>query len=451
MTIAGTNAPPRKSPQIGFWMATALVVGNMIGSGIFLLPAALAPFGIDNIPGWLLTAGGAVALGLVFAELSRAVPGSGGPFAYTREAFGDLAGFTVAWGYWVSVWVGNAAIATGAIGYAGQFFPWMVGTPLQTALSTLAFVWAFTLVNCAGIRAAGWVQGVTTLLKLLPLAAAVALLLPRVPSLEWSGLTRAHFTLGGTAGVATLALWAMLGLESATIPADKVRGSGATVWRATMWGTVGTVVLTAASCAAVLLLVPAARLSASNVPFAELMRGAWGTGASRAVSLFAAISALGALNGWILLQGELPCAMARNGLFVRAFGRTSARNAPVAALLGTSVLVTALVLLNLHRTLVGVFTFFVLLSTTSSLFAYLASSLALVRLRARGRAPGSHGAIAWLGVLGCAGAVYSIGALAGAGREAVFWGVALLLAGLPVYVAVRGRRTDAGSGLKAQG
>ena len=263
MPIAPTTAPPRETSQIGFWMATALVVGNMIGSGIFLLPAALAPFGADNIPGWLLTAGGAVVLGIVFAQLSRAVPGAGGPYAYTREAFGDLTGFVVAWGYWVSVWVGNAAIATGAIGYAGQFFPWMVRTPLLTALTTLVFVWIFTLINCAGIRAAGWVQGVTTLLKLLPLAGAIALLMPRVPTLEWSGVARAHFTLGGTAGVATLALWAMLGMESATIPADKVRGAGATVWRATVWGTVGTVVLGAAACAAVLLLVPAGRLAGS--------------------------------------------------------------------------------------------------------------------------------------------------------------------------------------------
>ncbi len=443
MPIARTSTPPRKTPQIGFWMATALVVGNMIGSGIFLLPAALAPFGADNLPGWLLTAGGAIALGLVFAQLSRAVPGAGGPYAYTREAFGDLPGFVVAWGYWVSVWVGNAAIATGAVGYAGEFFPWMVRTPLLTALTTLAFVWAFTLVNCAGIRAAGWVQGITTVLKLLPLAAAVVLLLPRLPSLEWSGVTGAHFTLGGTASVATLALWGMLGMESATIPADKVKGAGATVWRATVWGTVGTVVVGAAACAAVLLLVPAARLTASNAPFAELVRGPWGGGAARAVSLFAAISALGALNGWTLLQGELPCAMARDGLFVRAFGRTNARSAPVTALVGTSVLVTGLVLLNLHRTLVGVFTFFLLLSTASALFAYLACSLALVRLRARGRASGAHGVAAWIGVLGCVGALYSIGALAGAGREAVFWGLVLLLAGIPMYIALRRRKGTA--------
>jgi APA family basic amino acid/polyamine antiporter len=424
-----------RSSQIGFWMATALVVGNMVGSGIFLLPAALSPFGADNLPGWLLTTFGGITLGVVFGWLSRCVPGAGGPYAYTRAAFGDLAGFAVAWGYWVSIWVGNAAIGTGAVGYAGEFLPWMVRTPLHTALATLGFLWALTAVNCLGIRAAGWVQGITTALKLLPLVAAVALLASRSLTLDWPAAGAAHFTLGGTASVATLALWAMLGLESATIPADKVRGSEGTVLRATIWGTAGTAILSAAACAAVLLIVPAARLAASTAPFADLARMAWGAGAGRAVSLFAAVSALGALNGWVLLQGELPRAMAVDGQFVPAFGRTSSRGAPVVALTGTSVLVTGLVLLNLHRTLVGVFTFFVLLSTTAALLAYLASSLALVRLA--GRVPGaSRRGTRALGVLGALGAACSVAALAGAGREAVVWGAVLLLAGVPAYFAV---------------
>jgi basic amino acid/polyamine antiporter, APA family len=435
-------SPNRTSPgaaQVGFWMATALVVGNAIGSGIFLLPPALAPFGADNLPGWLLTAAGGITLGLVFAALSRQVPGAGGPYAYTRAAFGDLAAFTVAWGYWVSIWVGNAAIGTSAVGYAGEFVPWMVARPLNTAVSTLAFLWALTLVNCIGIRAAGWVQGVTTVLKLFPLVAAIGLLVSRASSVGVAVGSHPHYTLDGTASVATLALWAMLGLESATIPADKVRGSAATVQRATICGTVATVILSAAGCAAVLLLVPARQLAASNAPFATLIGAAWGPGAARAVSLFAATSALGALNGWILLQGELPRAMAADGLFLRAFGKTTSRGTPVLGLIATSGLVTVLVLLNVHRTLVGVFTFFVLLATTASLAAYLASSLALVRLRTRDGPAGRRPGLA-LGILGCAGAVYSVGALAGAGREAVLWGAALFLVGVPVYTGLRRSR-----------
>jgi APA family basic amino acid/polyamine antiporter len=132
--------------------------------------------------------------------------------------------------------------------------------------------------------------------------------------------------------------------------------------------------------------------------------------------------------------------MAADGLFFRVFGRTTARGTPVAGLLLTSGLATILVLVNVHRTLVGVFTFFVLLATTASLFAYLASSLALVRLRARGETSSRRSGLA-LGILGCAGAVYSIGALAGAGQEAVLWGALLLAAGVPVYAGLTRSRT----------
>ncbi len=436
-------AERRNQSSVGFWMATALVAGNMIGSGIFLLPAALAPFRADNLPGWLLTSIGAITLAAVFAQLSRSIPGAGGPYAYTREAFGDLAGFSVAWGYWVSIWVGNAAITTGAVGYIGEFMPWMVATPLNTALSSLFFLWVFTFVNCAGIRAAGWTQAVTTLLKLTPIVAAAALFLTRVPSWGQVAAAPQHFTLGGTAAVATLALWAMLGFESATVPADKVRDARRTVPRATMFGTVLTALLSAAACGAVLLLVPAGRLAASTAPFADLAADVWGLGAARAVSVFAAISALGALNGWILLQGELPRAMARDGLFVPAFARTSKRGTPIVALVATSVLVTILVALNIRRSLVGVFTFFVLLATTASLVAYLASALALLRLSAAGRAGTSRTARIAFGTLGVLGAIYSLAALAGAGREAVIWGVVLLAAGLPVYMVLRRRRAVA--------
>ncbi len=438
--MPSSDRTPAGAAQIGFWMATALVVGNAIGSGIFLLPPALAPFGADNLPGWLLTGAGGITLGLVFAALSRQVSGAGGPYAYTRAAFGDLAGFTVAWGYWVSTWVGNAAIGTAAVGYTGEFFPWVVASPLNTALATLGFVWALTLVNCFGIRTAGWVQGVTTLIKLLPLVAAIGLLVSSASSIGPAIAAPLHFTLGGTAAVATLALWAMLGIESATIPADKVSGGAATVERATIAGTVVTVVLSAAGCAAVLLLVPGPELAASTAPFATLIGRAWGPAAAGAVSLFAATSALGALNGWILLQGELPRAMAADGMFFQAFGRTTARGTPVTGLLVTSGLVTVLVLLNVHRTLVGVFTFFVLLATTASLAAYLACSLALVRLQARDKTRRRRSGLA-LGILGCVGAVYSLGALAGAGMEAVLWGLALLLAGVPVYAWLRRART----------
>jgi APA family basic amino acid/polyamine antiporter len=426
-------------------MATALVVGNIIGSGAYLIPASLAPYGPNSLVAWVFTTTGAVLLAVVFATLSRVFPKDGGPYVYTRAAFGEMAGFVVAWGYWVSVWVGNAAIATGAVSYTSAFAPWIASMPGASAIVTIAVVWLLTLVNCHGVRAAGWVQAVTTVLKLLPLL-AVALaggFFLRRETL--AAFAEVPITLEGTTAAATLTLWVLLGLESATVPADKVQDPERTIPRATMVGTVVAALFCSVACSLVLLVVPASRLAQSKAPFADAALVFWGEGASAVVALFAAISAYGALNGWILLQGELPFAMARDGVFPRFFARESRRGTPALAFLSTSVLVTLLVLANFHRGVVQVFTFMVLLATSATLVAYLVCSLALLTLLWRGRLAGSRRGTPWLAVAGAVGAAYSLWAIAGAGREAMLWGAALLLAGLPVYAGMK-RTPRAGDG-----
>src|SRR5262245_27967079 len=148
-------------------------MGNMIGSGIFLLPASLASFRGIGLLGWVVSAAGSVCLALVFARLSRLEPAAGGPYAYTRAGFGDLAGFLVAWGYWISVWCGNAAIAIAFVGYLEPFLHHWFGagveTPIITAVIAIGSVWLLTAVNVWGIRTAGQVQVATTVLKILPL------------------------------------------------------------------------------------------------------------------------------------------------------------------------------------------------------------------------------------------------------------------------------------------
>jgi basic amino acid/polyamine antiporter, APA family len=434
VSTSGDRAQP--PGKLGFWMCLALVVGNVLGSGVYLLPASLAPYGSNVIPAWLLTAAGAIVLGVVFAVLSRELRGNGGPYAATRAAFGPLAGFVVAWGYWVSIWVGNVTIATGAVSYTSALVPWIARTPGAPPLVTVAVVWLFTLVNCFGVRAAGWVQSVTTVLKCLPLV-----VIPLVAALrlrpEWLSAATAGppVSLDATAAAATLALWAVVGFESAAVPADKIEDPERNVPRATVAGTLVSALLCALACSAVMIVVPAERLAASNAPFADAARVLIGEGAAVAVAVLAAVSAYGALNGWILLQGELPQQMARDGVFPRAFGQASRRGAPVLALVSTSVLVTALVLMNFGRSMVDVFTFMALLSTTANLVAYLACSFALLELLRRGAVTGRH-KLPLYG-LGALGAGYSLWAIAGAGRSAVFWGAALILAALPVYALMR--------------
>ena len=426
--------------KLGFWMATALVVGNIIGSGVYLLPASLAPYGRNGLLGWLFTATGALLLAAVFAALGRAFPRDGGPYVFTRAAFGELAGFVVAWGYWVSVWVGNAAIATGAVSYTSAFAPWIARVPGASALVTVAVVWLLTLVNCWGVRAAGWVQAVTTVLKLLPLVAVALVGGFYVRSESLASFVQVPLTLDGVTAAATLALWALLGFESATVPADKVHDPARTVPRATMLGTVVTALVGMVACCTVLLVVPAAQLAVSNAPFADAARIFWGERSATIVAVFAAISAYGALNGWILLQGELPFAMARDGVFPRVFARESPRHTPVVALVTTSTLVTLLVLANFQGSMAQVFTFMILLATSANLVAYLVCSLALLVLMRRGALGEARRGTPGLAVAGVLGALYSLWAIAGAGREATLWGAVLLLAALPVYALMKRAR-----------
>jgi APA family basic amino acid/polyamine antiporter len=430
------NPAPR--PQLlGFWMCVALVVGNSIGSGVFLLPASLAPYGLNSLLAWLFTATGAVLLALLFSQLSRAHPQAGGPYAYTRLAFGPFLAFIVAWGYWISIWVGNAAIVTGGVSYLTPLFPQVGASPVTSATVTMVVLWSLTLVNWYGIKASGWVQSVTTVLKLMPLCAIaiVGLLSPR--AISHSPVTHLPLSLSGTTAAATLTLWALLGLESATIPADKVHDPSRTIPRATIAGTIVTAVICILGCSTVLLLVPADTLAQSNAPFVDLAQKLWGVGAGKLFALFVAISAFGCLNGWILLQGELPAAMAKTGVFPALFARESARQTPGFGLFFGSALVTVLILLNYQQSMAKIFTFMILLSTTACLVMYLVCSVALLRLTFTRQMAAATMRTTSLAVIGVIAALYSLWAIIGAGSEAVLWGCGLLACGVPVYVIVR--------------
>ncbi|MCI0673618.1 MAG: amino acid permease, partial [Myxococcaceae bacterium] len=307
-----------QAKKLGPWMCTALVVGNMIGSGVFMLPASLAPHGWNSVLGWLFTAGGGLLLAFVFASLARALPQAGGPFAYTRLAFGDGPAFLMAWGYWIALWVGNAAVVTGSVSYVSVLFPVIAEVPGMHALVSCAVIWVLTTINCLGVREAGKVQLVTTVLKLVPLVATIVLaayILLDEGTVRVAPLRVSELSLGGVTAAATLTLWAMLGLESATVPADKVADPGRTIARATLWGTAVTAGIYLVACSAVVLLMPTESLANSQAPFADLIGASLGPWAAKALALFAAISGFGALNGFILLQGELAHVMAKQGVF----------------------------------------------------------------------------------------------------------------------------------------
>ena len=423
------RAPPR---QIGFWTCLALVIGNTIGTGIFLLPAALAPFGWNALYGWGLTIGGALCLAYVFAALTRLMPKAGGPYDFIATAFGPMAGFFVMWSYWISQWVTNAALAIGAVSYLSTFAPDFFARPMVGPIIAMAFVIAMTLVAIRGVRSTGAVQIVTTLLKVLPLVAVVAALVILAGSGSPAVTTEkvADLPVAGPAiaGAAALALWAMLGFESGTVPAGRTIDPGRTIARATLWGTLIVGALYVLVTVAVFLLLPAEQAAKSNAPLADLIGGVWGGNAAKLVAAFAEISALGALNGWVFLQAEVPLVLAERGVFPKAFAKVNAAGMPVFGHLLGCTLSVGLIATNLSGGMVQIFSFMVLLATVATLVLYFAGSLTVLALLRRGQAKG-----ALLLAAAIIGTIYSLWTFYGAGAEATGWGAVLLATGIPVY------------------
>jgi APA family basic amino acid/polyamine antiporter len=450
---ASDTAPLKR--ELGPWMSTALVAGNMIGSGIFLLPASLAAVmvvsGSSSLLAWAFTGIGAMLLALVFATLGRAYPRTGGPYAYTHRAFGDFAGFWTAWGYWIAAWVGNAAIAVAFVAYLGVFWPTVLTNNLVASLVGIAVIWFLTLINVAGARQTGIVQVLTTILKFVPLAliGIVGLFFlhgghftPFAPH----GLGTGKGAIGGITAAAALTLWAFIGLESATVPAEEVRNPERTIPRATIWGTLATTIVYVVATVAIVGVIPAATLQHSNAPFADAARVMFGAGGflglnwAEWVALVAMISTFGALNGWILIQGRVPLAAAQDGLFPRAFSRVSGkRRTPVFGLVVSSVLVTGLMLVYSSSSLVDQFWNIVLLATLTTLVPYAFAAAAELFLMARererfaGRRAVRDVVIAFLGF------AYAFWAIVGSGNKTIAWGFLLLMAGLPVYVLMKWR------------
>lgn len=433
-----------RSRSLGVWTALALVVGNMVGSGAYLVPAALGSYGPIGLVGWALTAVGAICLALVFGRLGRIMPAEGGPYAYTRATLGDAPAFLVAWGYWVSVWVGNAAIATAFVAYLTPFFPTLGTSPVAGGVAAVGSIWLLTVINAWGVREAALVQLVTTVLKILPLVALGTL---GLLALDTGNLTPLNVSggsgLSAVTATAALTLWGFLGLECATIPVDEVRDPERTIPLATVLGTVVTAAMYLLSAAAVMGVLDAGELAVSTAPYADAATHLWGGWAGRLVAAGAAVAGFGVLNGWVLMQGQMPLAPARDGLFPRAFGRLSTRGTPVFGLVLSSALATALVAANYTRGLVGLFTFAVLLATVTVLLSYVCGALAQILLirREPGRF-GGRGARRAVVVSGLAFA-YSVWAIVGAGWDAVFWGGVLLALGTPIYLAGAGRRAVA--------
>ncbi len=426
------NATSRK---IGLFGSTSVVVGNMIGSGIFLLPASLAIYGGIGIIGWICSAAGAILLSFMFAKLGEYVPDSiGGPYVFSRIGLGDFAGFLVAWGYWLAIWSTNAAIAVALVGYLKVFFP-ILDTSITLAVGTgLGFLWLFTWINSKPLKTVASVQIITTILKVIPI------LLIGLVGLFYMNLD--HFApfnaseesnFSAITNAVTLTLFAFLGMESAVIVSGDTKDAKNTVKKSTIYGTLITVVIYIVCAVAILGIVPPEVLAQSNAPFADAAEIFIGPSARYVVAGCAVIATMGALNGWILLQGRIPMAAAQDKLFPTIFGKMNNNGSPIIGIIMSSVLASGLMVVSFSESLLDAFTFMIMLSTLSTIIPYIfsAASLAILSFQNEGRKISKNVILAFATFVFCLWVVY------GCGQEIVFYGFFLLMLGIPFYVFLK--------------
>jgi basic amino acid/polyamine antiporter, APA family len=420
--------------KLGLWTSTSLVVGNMIGAGIFLMPSTLASYGSISLLGWVFSSAGAIILARIFANLSRYMPAAdGGPYAYSQKGLGDFAGFLVAWGYWISVWTANAAITVSLISALSTFIPSLATHPVQAALTGLAFIWLLTWINTLGIVTSGILQLITTIGKVVPLmTVAIAGLffikLENFHPFNSSGSS----TLSAITATTTLTFYSFLGIECATIPSTSVANPERTIPRATMLGTLLATLIYVVSSVSAMGMIPPEILRHSVTPFADAAALIWGDGARYWVSAGVAIAAFGALNGWILIQGQVPFAIAKDKLFPAVFTRQNKKGVPIVGVVLSSVLFSLLTLMNYTKALVEQFKFLILLATMTVLLPYLFTSVAYVIIRGGNTKAAKTGqAAAW--ILAMLGFIFSLWAIGGSGQDTVYYGFLLLLAGVPIY------------------
>jgi APA family basic amino acid/polyamine antiporter len=413
------------SRQLGFWMTWSIVVGTMIGSGIFMLPASLAPFGPNAIAGWIVSGLGAVALAYSIGRLARA--GGSGIQSYIETAFGPFIAFLATFAFWISSWAALAAVSIAGSAAIGRLVP-ALSSDTAVALVAVGILLFFQATNTLGARSTGRLAVLAAVLKILPLAAVLLVFVQvELDGGSMGPLAPMPLTLDNIAAATAIALFALLGFENAAAPVDKVKDPTRTIPRALVAGTLSVAFLYLFVSTAILMLLPVEVASSSNSPFADAIGRGWGEIGVLLAAIGIAVSAAGYVNANILVCGELGYSMALRREFPALLARTIGDKTPLnAQLLGTG-LSSALILANMSKGTANLFTFMALLTACATLWLYLSAALAALKQRPRG--------LALFAVF--AGLAFTLFAFYGSGWEANLWSLALLAAGATVYLIMR--------------
>jgi len=416
--------------QIGLIPATMLVAGNIIGTGIFMMPAVMASIGGVATLGWLVAVPGSFVVAYVFAQLARVQPKNGGPYAYAREALGDFAGFQCNLLYWFSNVVGNIAVAISITGYVTVFAP-MLRDPLLGALCTTAVIWLAAFLNIIGPRLVTRFEGLTTLLGIGPIALVgiVGWLYfdPKLFDDGWNpgGLTYAQ----GISSAFSIMFWAFMGIESASVAAGIVKDPERNVPRATLLGVLISAVVYVAAITAILGLIPNEALRHSTAPFADAAIRVVGPIGAMLITVCAILKALGSLGGWTLVTAETALATAKDGLFPALFARTDRRGVPIRGLILVSSLMTLILFATLSPEIAQGFATLTDISVLLILTPYIFASVAVFTYVKSGVLP------RFMIFAGIAGIAYCLVVIVGSARITVAACMIIGLAAAPLFGA----------------
>ena len=427
---------------MGFWRCWGLVVGIMIGNGIFMLPAVLAPFGKMSLLGWVLAGVGTIFIALMFGLLAKRNPMVGGPYAFTRAAFGDLAGFLIGWGYWIAVMTAVAAGSLAVTGYLGFFFPAIIQSPLHSVIVSLSLIWLVTGINLVGIKASSTFQLVTSLFKILPLfvIAAGALFIGGTPDSAIIA-PKGEATFQNISEMIMIIMWAYVGVEAVTLPSDDMVLPQKNIPKALIIGTFTVMAVYLLVSYAVMALVPMDTLANSTSPIADaasVVFGPWGAGL---IAIVALVSIISNINANVFIVGVMPQAMSQDKIFPTYFSSLNQSGSPGVAIVFSGILASLLVAMNFSDGLIGAFKTLILLSTLATMLPYVTSAMAeLVLQRKEYSETNKRNWSAF--IIAFVALVFSIFALIGSGLMIALQGTILIAAGLPFYYWSKSRNKD---------
>jgi arginine:agmatine antiporter len=412
--------------------ATMLVAGNMIGTGVFLLPVNLASVGSISIFGWLVATAGAAALGLVFAKLGQLDPQEGGPYAYARDFLGPYVGFQTNYVYWFGNWIGNIAIAVAAVGYLAELVPG-ISLPPASVFATAGVIWILTFANIRGPKVVGALETWTMSLALIPIL-GIALLGwfwfdPAVFRSSWnvSGGSDAH----AITRAASIALWAYMGIESASVSAGVIDNPKRNIPLATMMGLGLSAVVYLLSSSVIMGIIPNAQLQSSHAPFAEAARIAVGTPGMVIIAVCAVLKSVGSLGGWLLLVGQSSKAAADDGMFPQVFARLNRHGVPGRGLVIVGILMTIVLFATMSPTIAGQFNRIIDLAVILVVIPYIYASVAVVKVVFDHRLPRRTFLLyKWIAI---AAVIYCLWTVLGGDPQTVVHAMVALLVSVPLY------------------